>query len=84
MKIFLSVSFILAMLFVSGQNKPAGKDSIKTCPACHKKDQVIPISYGKPGPETIKKANKGEIKLGGCMISGTSPRFYCKTDKLEF
>ena len=57
---------------------------LKICPLCHKKDFVIPFIYGKPGKKLIELANKGKIKLAGCMLSNTSPKFYCKSDNLEF
>lgn len=56
----------------------------KVCPICHKSDNVVPYVYGKPGSRLIKMADKGEIKLAGCSLSNTSPKFYCKTDNLEF
>jgi hypothetical protein len=56
----------------------------KVCPVCHKCDHVVPYVYGKPGSRLIKMADKGEIKLAGCSLSNTSPKFYCKEDKLEF
>jgi hypothetical protein len=57
---------------------------LKICPLCHKNDNVIPFIYGKPGKELIKLANEGQVKLAGCSLSNTSPKFYCKRDKLEF
>ena len=39
---------------------------IKVCEKC--RDKVVPIVYGYPSPETFKKAERGEIKLGGCCI----------------
>ena len=56
----------------------------KVCPLCHKSDHFVPYVYGKPSSRLIKMADKGEIKLAGCSLSNTSPKFYCKTDKLEF
>lgn len=56
----------------------------KICPLCHKSDRVVPYFYGKPSSRIIKMSDKGEIKLAGCSLSNTSPKFYCKTDKLEF
>lgn len=90
---------ILVMLFLSvgivsfGQKKDRGitnnklYDTLyksKACPLCHKKENVIPIIYGKPGKGLIKLAEMGNIKLGGCIVSEKSPKFYCKTDKFEF
>ena len=37
------------------------------CPYCRSKN-VIPIIYGFPGPDMFVAAEKGEIKLGGCVI----------------
>lgn len=56
---------------------------IKTnCPICNKKDKVIPIYYGLiDDKESLKKAKRGEIKLGGCMVSFCDPNWYCKRDK---
>ena len=56
----------------------------KVCPLCHKSDSVVPFIYGKPGSRLIKMAEKGEIKLAGCSLSNTSPKLFCKADKLEF
>ncbi|HVW58400.1 MAG TPA: hypothetical protein VHC48_00140 [Puia sp.] len=56
----------------------------KLCPFCHKSEYVVPFVYGKPSAKAIKLAERGEIKLAGCSLSNTSPRLYCKADKLEF
>ena len=56
----------------------------KTCPICNKKDETIPIVYGYPGKKLTKDAKKGKVILGGCVISGCDPRWYCKRDKKEF
>lgn len=41
---------------------------IKVCEKC--RNQVLPIVYGYPTPETFEKAARGEIILGGCCIDG--------------
>lgn len=56
----------------------------KTCPLCHKTDQVIPIIYGFPSDELFQKAEKGELKLGGCMMEPSNPDWYCKSDNKVF
>ena len=56
----------------------------RACPFCHKSDHVVPYVYGKPGSRLIKMAEKGEVKLAGCSLSNTSPKLYCKRDRLEF
>jgi ribosomal protein S27AE len=46
------------------------------CPECGD-GNVIPIVYGKPGNELIEKAERGEVKLGGCVMSEDSPHWHC-------
>lgn len=62
------------------------------CPTCHKKDAVIPISYGltfqikmvgKDGKEK-KSKKKNRAKEGGCVVSDCQPYWYCERDELEF
>jgi len=56
----------------------------KICPLCHKNDKVIPIIYGEPTSQIMEKAEKGEVKLGGCVMSKSNAKWYCKRDKVEF
>ncbi len=46
-----------------------------TCPKCNSKE-VIPIIYGKPAKELIERAERGEVKLGGCVRGQMS--HFCK------
>ncbi|SDL75580.1 Carboxypeptidase regulatory-like domain-containing protein [Salinimicrobium catena] len=54
------------------------------CPVCNKKDEVIPVVYGMPTEKTMKKADQGKVKLGGCVVSDCEPKWYCKRDKRWF
>ncbi len=54
------------------------------CPICNKTDKAIRIVYGFPGRKLMKRANRKEVRLGGCIISGCDPFWYCKRDKVEF
>lgn len=54
------------------------------CPECKRSDQVIPIVYGKPSRKTLKKAEKGKVFLGGCIIQKCQPHWYCKRDSIRF
>lgn len=54
------------------------------CPKCGSKKDVIQIAYGYPTAQTMKEAEKGNIKLGGCCISDVDPQWYCKSCKKEF
>jgi len=51
------------------------------CPKCRSKENVIPIVYGLPGPELQEKAKRGEVILGGCVVTGNEPHWYCKVCK---
>ena len=55
-----------------------------SCPVCNKKDEVIPVIYGMPGEKLMRKAEKGKVKLGGCVISGGDRKWYCKRDETWF
>ena len=55
-----------------------------SCPKCHKRDQVVRVSYGYPSPEGIEAANRGEISLGGCVQRPDSPKFICQHCKFKF
>jgi len=37
--------------------------------------------YGKPTRETMQRAERGEIKLGGCMVTDSDPNRYCRACK---
>ncbi len=54
------------------------------CPICLRSKYVLPIAYGMPTPEMMKKASKGKMYLGGCMVYDYSPHYYCKKDEFEF
>jgi len=38
---------------------------------------MVPIAYGMPGPELIEASGRGEVALGGCVLSPDSPAFEC-------
>lgn len=48
----------------------------RKCPACGE-GKVVPIVYGYPGGEMIRKSGEGEITLGGCVISPEDPSWQC-------
>lgn len=66
-------------------HRPAKRGPAKhqvVCPYCREADEVIPILYGFPSHEAFKKADRGEVYLGGLDISPYS--YYCKRDDREF
>ena len=46
------------------------------CPTCGSA-AVVRIAYGLPGNETIEAAERGEMMLGGCIVSSDSPEWLC-------
>jgi hypothetical protein len=38
------------------------------CPTCAV-GKLIPIVYGMPGSELVEQSERGEIELGGCVVS---------------
>ena len=53
------------------------------CPTCGSSNS-IPIVYGKPSLEAMKKAERGEIVLGGCIIRIDRNKFRCKDCGRDF
>ncbi|MCT4306070.1 hypothetical protein HZP20_16960 [Elizabethkingia anophelis] len=50
-----------------------------SCPLCQ--GRIVPITYGLffPESQTVQKAMKGELILGGCVISpDNDPKWACK------
>lgn len=46
------------------------------CPTCKEKTGVN-IIYGMPSPELFESAERGEVALGGCLISDENPERHC-------
>jgi hypothetical protein len=55
----------------------------RICPICLKSKYLIPISYGLPLPKQFKLADKGKLRLGGCVYE-FEKKYYCKKDDFEF
>ena len=47
----------------------------KVCPRCGESVKPVPIVYGYPGPEMVEQAERGEIRLGGCVVGEESPDY---------
>jgi hypothetical protein len=65
--------------------KPIMKKCI--CPKC-KSNNVVPIVYGFPAPNALEEAEKGNVKLGGCLVydidgCGMADR-YCRECEYEW
>lgn len=55
----------------------------KKCPQCGAL-HVINVPYGLPTHEALLKAEEGEIKLGGCCVTGSDPGYHCKNCHCEW
>jgi hypothetical protein len=38
---------------------------------------MLPIVFGYPMPETFAAAERGELAIGGCLVSGEDPTHRC-------
>ena len=54
------------------------------CPTCGSAADVVPIVYGLPGEELMAAAKRGEVALGGCLVSPDDPRWRCKKCGVDF
>ncbi len=48
-----------------------------TCPRCGAFAPIVPMAFGYPTLETFLAAERGELALGGCVISGEDPTHRC-------
>ena len=73
---FLEIYYDHLKEFVASNNEPipVRRKPVK-CPHCGGK--VLNIQYGYPGPEMMAASERGEILLGGCIISEDSPDCAC-------
>jgi len=53
----------------------------KICPKNHN-DKIIPITYGLPTKKTMKKAENGKVKLGGC--TPYCEKWHCVEHNIDF
>ena len=38
--------------------------------------RLVPLVMGLPRSETVERAKRGEVMLGGCIVSGFEPKYY--------
>jgi hypothetical protein len=38
--------------------------------------RLVPLVMGLPRPETVARAKRGEVILGGCIVSGFEPKYH--------
>ncbi len=56
----------------------------EACPYCHVQGRIVPIRYGRPSRATLDRWKRGEIELGGCVISSDSPYSHCRACDKDF
>jgi hypothetical protein len=49
----------------------------RPCPRCGATD-AVPVLYGYPGPEMADASERGDIRLGGCMVWSEAPDYECR------
>jgi hypothetical protein len=84
MKKIITVSLFLFSLAAVAQKQPAQQGKKVKCPVCKKHKTVIHIVYGRPGKELQERAERGEVRLGGCVMAEKNIHYYCVKDKKEF
>jgi predicted RNA-binding Zn-ribbon protein involved in translation (DUF1610 family) len=72
---FLMTAAILGVLLAQTQEVAAAPP----CPRCGSAE-VVQIQYGLPRftPELKEAVRRGEVVLGGCVISADSPKWACR------
>ncbi len=71
---------LLNTLLILGCSAGSVPHSELVCPHCGERS-LIPIGYGKPSQETIERAERGELFLGGCVVTENDPAWYCSQCK---
>lgn len=61
----------------------AAEKKTEKCPLCSQ-NTIVRIVYGLPGEEMMEQARRGEIVLGGCVISGNDPDSECVFCRTNF
>jgi hypothetical protein len=57
------------------RDAPFGHNPRK-CPHCGSRN-IVPIMYGLPTDEGMKSERRGDVHLGGCVVSGADPEKHC-------
>lgn len=63
-------------LYVGGVSEERKIAKRSPCPNCGKRG-LISVVYGLPGAETMKRAHRREVAIGGCIVNGDDPDYRC-------
>lgn len=55
----------------------------RVCPECGQEDS-IPLLYGMPGFDDFRRAERGLVALGGCLMPGELAAFVCRACELQW
>jgi hypothetical protein len=64
------------MLSASSARSGSRRRAPDVCPQCGS-GRLVAIAYGYPGPEMMAAAERGEVLLGGCVVSEEMPLDGC-------
>lgn len=65
------------MKTVTARAYAGAMSSATICPHCGS-GKTATILYGMPAPEAMEQAERGEIVLAGCVVSGIDPQLACR------
>jgi hypothetical protein len=64
---FIALTICLALTFSPIDILPIPKSG---------RPRLVPLVMGLPTRETAERARRGEVILGGCVVSGLEPKYY--------
>ena len=53
------------------------------CPRCNA-TQTVHIVYGMPDEDLMREAQRGAVKLAGCLVGDDDPRWHCRACGAEW
>ena len=55
-------------------------------PKCERcgSDRVVPILYGFPTCDMFEAAERGDVGIGGCVVTGEDPEWLCRACDKRF
>ena len=64
-------------------SEPIGVQTGRVCPGCGREDSV-PLLWGLPDSGAMDLAERGQVALGGCLVMGEDPDFFCRSCGLHW
>lgn len=86
--IFISVMcvFVLSGCLKTDLSRHLEHSQDSRCPYDHVEMKEVPVIYGYPDDQLLKKAEDNELILGGCVITANQPKtgYICPACKRKF